>query len=295
MAYQQVQFTNLTQAQYDALVQKNPGMLYFTSDTGRIYKGDVSYSQDVSSKIDVQDDFPLVSLAPQDGVATLQDRAVNNLVVQTTTGQVSTWVWSDGQSRGSPVYNDNENMWQYTSTDPSFYVAYVGVDYESSGEDEDADKIGVTLVPNNQLQATVASLNQQQGSATLDVDGTQVSATYWTNENGDGISFNMDGVEWYYEPLDGNHLQVGDVVSLDGQLSVVATKTTALGSISNTTSLAFPNRNPSTRARRMLLKISVPPDASTDVEWPSGFTYITPGGGNTPPTLSPSSSMLLDI
>lgn len=40
---QHIQFVNLTQEEYDNLV-KNPGRLYFTSDTHRIYKGDDLYA-----------------------------------------------------------------------------------------------------------------------------------------------------------------------------------------------------------------------------------------------------------
>lgn len=41
---QQVQFVQLTQAEYDALASKDAGKLYFTTDSGRIYKGSVLYA-----------------------------------------------------------------------------------------------------------------------------------------------------------------------------------------------------------------------------------------------------------
>lgn len=41
---QQVQFVYLTQSEYDALATKDQGRLYFTSDTGRMYRGTEAYA-----------------------------------------------------------------------------------------------------------------------------------------------------------------------------------------------------------------------------------------------------------
>ena len=94
----------------------------------------------------------------------------------------------------------------------------------------------------------------------------------------------------YNEP----DLQVGQTLEFQGMITDIATLGTTTQTVSSASSIAFPSRNPSTRSRRMMLKVSVPSGATT-VAWPTGVTYVTAGGGSTPPSLSPGSSRILDI
>lgn len=64
-----------TQAQYDALAEKNPDYLYFTSDTGKLYKGTIDYTNSLIS----------VSAVPATGVA-------GKIYLETTTGQVKAYI-----------------------------------------------------------------------------------------------------------------------------------------------------------------------------------------------------------
>ena len=64
-----------TQEQYDNLATKNPDLLYFTSDTGKLYKGTTDYT----------DAFVSTATVGESGVA-------GKIYLETSTGQVKTYV-----------------------------------------------------------------------------------------------------------------------------------------------------------------------------------------------------------
>lgn len=64
-----------TQAQYDALATKNPNYLYFTSDTNKLYKGEVDYT----------DSLIKITTVPATGVA-------GKIYFEQSTGQVKAYV-----------------------------------------------------------------------------------------------------------------------------------------------------------------------------------------------------------
>ena len=75
-----------TQAEYDALATKNPNYLYFTSDTGKLYKGTIDYTDNLIS----------VSAAPATGVA-------GKIYFETITGIVKAYVGGEWKVISYPI------------------------------------------------------------------------------------------------------------------------------------------------------------------------------------------------
>jgi len=78
-----------TQAQYDALESKNPNFLYFTSDTAKLYKGNVDYT----------DNLIAVATVPATGVA-------GKIYFESTTGMVKAYVGGAWKIISYPVTQD---------------------------------------------------------------------------------------------------------------------------------------------------------------------------------------------
>lgn len=78
-----------TQAQYDALEAKNPNFLYFTSDTGKLYKGNIDYTNNLIA----------VATVPATGVA-------GKVYFESTTGMVKAYVGGEWKVISYPVTQD---------------------------------------------------------------------------------------------------------------------------------------------------------------------------------------------
>ena len=78
-----------TQAQYDALSTKNPNFLYFTSDTGKLYKGDVDYTNQLATTATVG----------ESGIA-------GKIYFETSTGQVKAFVGGAWKVISYPLVQD---------------------------------------------------------------------------------------------------------------------------------------------------------------------------------------------
>jgi hypothetical protein len=82
-----------TQAQYDALETKNPNFLYFTSDTGKLYKGDVDYTNQLATTATVG----------ETGVA-------GKIYFETSTGQVKAYVGGAWKVISYPITQDIDGL-----------------------------------------------------------------------------------------------------------------------------------------------------------------------------------------
>ena len=78
-----------TQAQYDALEAKNPNFLYFTSDTGKLYKGNIDYTNNLIA----------VATVPATGVA-------GKVYFESTTGMVKAYVGGEWKVISYPLTQD---------------------------------------------------------------------------------------------------------------------------------------------------------------------------------------------
>lgn len=82
-----------TQAQYDALTTKNDNYLYFTSDTHKLYKGSVDYTDNLIS----------VSSVPATGVA-------GKIYFESSTGQVKAYIGGAWEVISYPISQDIDGL-----------------------------------------------------------------------------------------------------------------------------------------------------------------------------------------
>ena len=149
-----------TQAQYDALTTKNPNYLYFTSDTHKLYKGTLDYTDSLIS----------ITAVPQTGVA-------GKIYFETSTGQVKAYIGDAWQVISYPISQDidGENASSYAVPSEAAVVEYVEsvVGDQSVVVDIDQKMDGSTAVAGT-LVATMAD------ASTFDINmaGLAVNPTW---------------------------------------------------------------------------------------------------------------------
>ena len=152
-----------TQAQYDALETKNSNYLYFTSDTHKLYKGTVDYT----------DNLITISAVPASGVA-------GKIYFETSTGQVKAYIGGAWETISYPISQAINGDNASTSAVPSEQAV---VDYVESVVGDQSVVVDIDQKMNGSTAVAGTLVATMADASTFDINmaGLAVNPT-WNSE-----------------------------------------------------------------------------------------------------------------
>ena len=191
-----------TQAQYDALETKNANYLYFTSDTHKLYKGTIDYTDSLIS----------VSAVPATGVA-------GKIYFESSTGQVKAYVngsWEvisypisqsiDGSNASTVVVPSEQAVVDYVESVVGDQSVVVDIDQKMNGSTAVAGTLVATMADASTFDINMAGLtvnptwNSETRQLVLPVTQTDGTTQNVTVDIGKDIFLDPGEGKNYFDP-----------------------------------------------------------------------------------------------